>query len=120
MIGRFRDPWIDRRVLSVRSAAALEYMRRHGWDAVPGPNENFQMFAGPIADSGRRVTQPVPLFEDTGEYVQRIIELITNIAILEDRTAVEVLEEMLGVTAPSANGVPKPKSAAETTPVPAA
>ena len=120
MTGKFRNPWIDRRVLHVRSAAALEYMRRHGWDPVPGPNANFQMFAGPVADSGRRITHPVPLFEDTGEYVQRIIELITNVALLEDRTAVEVLEEMLGVTAPSGNGAVNGKPAAESMPTPAA
>jgi hypothetical protein len=30
MSGKFRNPWIDRRVSRVRSAAAVEYMRRHG------------------------------------------------------------------------------------------
>jgi hypothetical protein len=57
------------------------------------------------------VTQPVPLFEDDGEFVQRIIELVTNIAILEDRTAVEVIDEMLGVTTPSANATANGKVA---------
>jgi hypothetical protein len=117
MSGKFRNPWIDRRVSRVRSAAAVEYMRRHGCEPVPGPNDNFQMFAGPPADGGRRVTQPVPLFEDDGEYVQRIIELITNVAILEDRTAVEVLDEMLGVIPPSPNGVANGK-VAESAPTP--
>ncbi len=110
MTGKFRDPWIDRRVLHIRSAAALDYMSRHGWVPVPGPNPNFQMFAGPTAEGGQRITQPVPLFENTGEYVQRMIELITNVAILEDRAAAEVLDEMLSSTAPSLNGAARNKA----------
>jgi len=104
MTGRFRNPWIDRRVLRVRPIDAIAYMRFHGWEQVPTANEHFQMFAGPVASGGERITQPVPIIQDTGEYVQRIIELITNIAIIEDRPAIEVLDEMLGVSAPSANG----------------
>jgi hypothetical protein len=120
VIGKFMNPWIDRRVVHVRSTAAADYLRRHGWESVAGANANYQLFAGPVAASGQRVTQPVPLFEDTGEYVQRIIELITNVAILEDRPAVEVLEEMLGVTTPSGNGVAHGKPVGEPTPAPAA
>ncbi|HJZ54633.1 MAG TPA: hypothetical protein VKE74_06720 [Gemmataceae bacterium] len=116
MTGKFRDPWIDRRVVEVRSAAALEYMRRHGWDPVPCPNAHFQMFARPVGKNGERLTQPVPLFEDADEYVQRIIDLITNVATIEDRTAVEVLEEMLGVTAPSGNGTSIAKPTADPAP----
>jgi len=45
--------------------------------------------------------------------VKRIIELITNLAIIEDRLAIEVLDEMLGVSAPSANGTANGKPAAK-------
>ena len=113
MTNRTMNPWIDRRVQLVRSAAAAEYLRHHDWDPVPCPNENVQMFAGPIADSGRRITQPVPLLEDAGDYVKRIVELITNLAIIEDRLAIEVLDEMLGVSTPSLNGTANGKPAAK-------
>lgn len=113
MTSRFRDPWIDRRVLRVRSVDAIKYMRYHGWDQIPSANAHFQMFAGPVASGGERITQPVPLFEDAGEYVQRIIELITNVALIEDRPAIEVLDEMLGVSAPSLNGTANGKPAAK-------
>ena len=119
MTPRFRNPWIDRRVTQVRAAAARDYLLRHGWDPLDTADTTIKLYAGPVADSGRRITQPVPLVEDTDDYVQRIIELITNLAILEDRTAVEVLEEMLGVTTPSANGAPAAK-APEPTPAPTA
>jgi hypothetical protein len=107
---KFRNPWIDRRVVNVRAAAARDYLLRHNWEPLDTPDTAIKLYAGPVANSGRRITQPVPLFEDTDDYVQRIIELITNLAILEDRTAVEVLEEMLGVTTPSANGAPAAKA----------
>ena len=113
MMGRIRNPWIDSRVEMVRSAAAAEYMRRHGWDVVSSPNKNIQMFAGPVADSGRRITQPVPLLEDADDFVNGIASLITNIALLENRPAVEVLDEMLGVSAPSANGTANGRVAAK-------
>jgi hypothetical protein len=110
MTSQIRDPWVDRRVTQVRATAAAEYLRRHGWDPVPSSNENVQMFAGPRADSGQRITQPVPLREDADDYVRGIIRLITNVAVLEDRLAVDVLNEMLGVTTPSANGAPTNKA----------
>lgn len=116
---KFRNPWIDRRVVNVRAAGARDYLLRHGWEPLDTPDAAIKLYAGPVADSGRRVTQPVPLFEEGDDYVQRIVELITNVAILEDRTAVEVLDEMLGVTTPSANGTANGK-VAESAPAPMA
>ena len=107
------NPWIDRRVSQVRSSAATEYMRRHAWVPIPCPNENVQMYSGPLADSGRPLTQPVPLLEHAADYVRRLVELITNLAIIEDRLAIEVLDEMLGVSTPSLNGTANGKLAAK-------
>jgi hypothetical protein len=101
---QFRNPWIDRRVTQVRAAAAKDYLLRHGWEPLDTADTAIKLFAGPVADSGRRVTQPLPLLEQADDHVEAIIRLVTNLAVLEDRPAVEVLEEMLGVTTPSVNG----------------
>jgi hypothetical protein len=116
---QFRNPWIDRRVAQVRSAAARDYLLRHGWEPLDTPDTAIKLYAGPVADSGRRITQPVPLVEDADGYANGVVQLITNLAILEDRTAVEVLEEMLGVTTPSGNGAPAAK-APDSAPAPTA
>jgi hypothetical protein len=91
---KFRNPWIDRRVAQVRSAAARDYLLRHGWEPLDTPDTAIKLYAGPVADG----------------YAHGIVQLITNLAILEDRTAVEVLEEMLGVTTPSGTGAPAAKA----------
>jgi len=104
MTTKFRDPWIDRRVLSVRVPAMREYMARHSWRLVPYSRSEVLMYEGSLSDSGRPIRQMVPLLEEADDYPQCVIDLITNLARLEDRTAVEVLEEMLGVTTASANG----------------
>jgi hypothetical protein len=117
---RFRNPWIDQRVVKVRAAAARDYLLRHGWEPLDTADTTIKLFAGPVADSGRRITQPVPLLEHATDYVQRVIELITNLAILEDRPADDVLEEMLGVTTPSGNGGPNGQPAADASPAPTA
>jgi hypothetical protein len=101
---RFTNPWIDPRVQFVQSKDAQAYLLRHGWKPVPFPRTDTLMFAGPLADSGKPITQIVPISEDSDAYVQRIIELITALAILEDRTAVAVLDDILQQAA--VNGPP--------------
>lgn len=117
---RFRNPWIDHRVTQVRVAPAREYLLRHGWEPLDTADTAITLFAGPVADSGRRVTQVLPLSEQGDDYVEAIVRLITNLAILEDRPAVEVLEEMLGVTTPAANGTANGPPAVTPPPAPAA
>jgi hypothetical protein len=58
--------------------------------------------------------------EHTDDYVDSIIRLITNLAIIEDRTAVEVLDEMLGVTTPANNGAANGQPAVEKSAAPVA
>jgi hypothetical protein len=89
------NPWIDRRVISVRPADAQAYMLRHGWKPRAFPRPQILLFQGPLADDGEPIELVVPAQEGTSDYSQCIIELITSLAVLEDREASAVLEEML-------------------------
>ena len=102
----FRNPWIDPRVVQVRSSAAQSYLRLHGWQALPPEQPNLLRFerAPGGVDSP---TVLVPLQEQGRDYMQRIIELVTDLAVAEDRYAVEVLNDILrqpGAEALPANG----------------
>lgn len=106
------NPWIDPRVHQVTPSAATAYMARHGWRPVPFPRPEVRLYEGPLADDGRPITQLVPLAEQADDYSRRVIDLVTNLAVIEQRLAAEVLDDMLGVTAPSANGAPAGKTPA--------
>lgn len=86
----FRNPWIDPRVTQVRAAAARSYLVRQLWKPLP-PHGSLEAFEAP---NGEEVVQ-VPLLESGRDYVQRLIELITTVALVEGRYAVAVLDDML-------------------------
>ena len=92
---KFDNPWIDPRVQAVRAADAQAYLRRHGWKPKPFPRPQVLLFEGPPADDGEPIVQMVPASEGGSDYLQCIINLITSLALLEDRYAVEVLNDML-------------------------
>jgi hypothetical protein len=110
MTGKLRNPWIDPRVHQVTPDAATAYMARHGWRPVPFPRPEVRLYEGPPADDGRPMTQLVPMAEQADDYGNRVIDLITNLAVIEQRHALKVLDEMLGVTTPSGNGAPANKA----------
>ena len=43
---KFRNPWIDPRVVQVRPAAAQAYLRAHGWMVLPAEQPNLLSFRG--------------------------------------------------------------------------
>jgi hypothetical protein len=104
---KFRNPWIDPRVQHVRSASARAYLLRHGWRALPADQPNLLPFESPSGEEGPVVR--IPLREEARDYPQRVIELITDLALAEGRYAVEVLDEMLKQPQPdgaAGNGSP--------------
>jgi hypothetical protein len=90
----FRNPWIDPRVGEVRPAAARAYLLGHGWKPLPAGQANLELFAAPSGEDGPVVQ--VPLLEGGRDYPQRVIELITDLALAEGRYAVAVLNDILG------------------------
>jgi hypothetical protein len=91
---KFRNPWIDPRVVQVRSAAAQAYLHGHGWQLLPTEQANLLLFGkAPAGDDSPKVH--VPMLEQARDYPQRIIELITELALVEERYAVDVLNDIL-------------------------
>ncbi len=109
---KFRNPWIDPRVVKVRSQAAQAYLLQHGWKRLPADQPSLLPFAGPKAGKNPPIVR-VPLREQARDYSQRVIELVTDLALAEGRYAVEVLDEILQEEFPAdtvaANG-PRVKS----------
>jgi len=88
-------PWIDPRVASVRVPQIQAYLLQRGWKAQPSPRSQVLLFVGPQADDGEPIVQAVPAPERGSDYTQRIVDVITNLALLEDRYAVEILSDIL-------------------------
>ena len=92
---KFRNPWIDPRIEQLGSAAAKAYLVRHGWKSLgPASNPILEMFEGPgLGEETQSVL--VPLKTDHGPMLQRMIDLVGDLARFENRWAVDVLNDML-------------------------
>jgi hypothetical protein len=89
--------WIDRRVWSLRLADVLAYLRQRGWTQVPPDREGSLVFQEPasVAPEGRPFYQFVPDAEHYDDYPQRMFELVTGLAEVEDRQAADVIDDIL-------------------------
>jgi len=91
----FRNPWIDPRIVRLGPAEAKDYLVRHGWKSLgPASNPILEMFEGP-GEGEEAEAVLVPLEADEGPMLQRMIDLVSELARFEDRWAVDVLSEML-------------------------
>jgi hypothetical protein len=108
--------WIDPRVAQAKLEGVRSYLTQHGWTRQPYPRPEVQVFAGPLTDDGEPILLLVPATEALVDYRVAIEELISTLAVLEDRYAVDVLNDILqaGSAPPAANG-----AAAPVTPSPA-
>jgi hypothetical protein len=99
---KFRNPWIDPRIVQVRYENARAYLDRHGWKSLgPAVNPILEMFEGPGAGEAKpSVLLPRQL--DEGPMLQRMIDLVGDLARFEDRWAVAVLDDMLQAAPPGA------------------
>jgi hypothetical protein len=100
----FLNPWVDPRVRLVRPDHAKAYLFQKGWKHRPYARPQVLLFEGALSDDGNPIVQIVPLIEEADDYVEAVIRLITNLALLEDRYAVDVLNEMLQSAPTSVNG----------------
>jgi hypothetical protein len=111
------NPWVDPRLKDVRPEQARAYMLAHGWKQKPFPRPQVWLFEGPLDDDGQPIPLVVPSEPVGSDYLQRIYELVTTLAILEDRLAVDVLNDMLASTngQPPADGASRGRGAAART-----
>lgn len=106
----FRNPWIDPRVVEVTPGAARAYLLRSGWKVL-AEEGTMLPFTGPPG-GGDSVTVRVPVNAHARDYTQRVIELITDLAVEEGRYAVEILSDILQAAEPRpANGPVAPAKA---------
>lgn len=104
-------PWIDPRVRQVKPEQAKAYLLGHGWRPQPYARPQLWRFRGPSDDDGKPIELYVPTVEHGRDYVDSIVFLITALATIEDRPAIQVLDDMLTASVPSvaANGSAKPR-----------
>ena len=103
---KFRNPWIDPRILQVRPEAVQAYLLSKGWEYLgPAAVPDMLMFDTP-QPRGDKPNVLLPLKLEDGAYVQRLIDLVGDVALHEDRWAVDVLNDMLRqpVDSASSNG----------------
>jgi len=97
------DRWVDPRIRSVRVADVENYLLGHNWKRKPYPRPEL-VFEGPLADNGEPIIQVLPSSEDLASYQQRLLELITALAVIEDRPASAVLDDILHQSGNGADG----------------
>jgi hypothetical protein len=103
---KFRNPWIDPRILNLKPSEAEWYLANHGWRQIKPFTSRMVSFERRIdgSDSDGHVVH-VPQHQDDIDYPQRMIDLVAALAFAEDRWAVEVLSEILEArNSPAANG----------------
>ncbi len=109
---KFRNPWIDPRIVQAKPEAAQAYLLAHGWKLVgPAANPALLMFERPDTEAAPP-TVLVPVQLDEGPMLQRMIDLVADLGSFEDRWAADVLRDILAQSAEgkAANGqsVPRP------------
>jgi hypothetical protein len=109
---KFRNHWIDPRIIQVRPENAQAYLTRRGWRLV-GPASDPSLLRYEIEGDESAPTLFVPIRVDSGPGVQWMIELVADLARFENRWAVDVLQDMLREPTDSAaaNGPPVPAKA---------
>ncbi len=105
---KFNNPWIDPRILDVRPEAARAYLRAHGWEELgPAAIPGLILYDSPTP-RGDKPNVLLPTALDHPYQIQRLVELVTEVALYEGRYAVDVLDEIVEqpVNGASANGAP--------------
>lgn len=99
---KFHNRWIDPRITQLRPEAVQAYLISHGWKLVgPAANPIMLIFDAP----GQGDDLPavlLPLKMDEGPLLQRMIDLVAELSRVEDRWAVDVLNDILRHPSPSA------------------
>ena len=91
----FHDPWIDPRILELHLEAVRAYLLRNDWEFLgPAAVPDMLMFDTPNP-RGDKPNVLLPLKLEYPEQVQRMVELVGDVALYERRWAVDVLSDML-------------------------
>lgn len=95
---KFRNPWVDPRVLQVRPEQVQAYLSLRGWKEL-GPASDPHLLRYKRADGNENApTLFLPRKVDEGPGLQWLIELVEELARFEERWATEVVEDVLRQT----------------------
>ena len=83
--------WIDPRIELVKAASIHAYLISHGWTLKPSPRSQVLAFQEPGDLTGERILQTVPAHDDLTDSSDAILRVITNLAAIEGRPALEVI-----------------------------
>jgi hypothetical protein len=93
---KFRNPWIDPRIIQVRPEAVRAYLLAKGWEYLgPAKAAPYMLMFDTPQPRGDKPNVLLPLKWDHGSDLQRLIDLVADVALHEDRWAVDVLADML-------------------------
>ncbi len=92
--------WIDPRMHAVRVNDVRNYLLRKGWKEAPPDLEGWVVFQEPQVGEADPLYQWLPNSEQRREYPQAVYELLAAVAEIENRTAVEVLTDVLATGTP--------------------
>jgi hypothetical protein len=96
--------WVDARIQQVRADAVRSYLLKHSWKSRPYSRPELWVFEGPADDRGQPIVQVLPSSEHLADYQPRLGELLASLAVIEDRRAGEILDDILRerITQPTA------------------
>ena len=101
--------WMDPRLYDLRIPAVRGYLFRKGWKEATSDQPGFLVFAEPNPTENP-LHQWIPDQESRREFYPIVYEFLAAVAEIEDRSAVEVLSDMLASQEDhSTNGAPKPR-----------
>jgi hypothetical protein len=89
--------WVDPRIDRVTVGKARNYLLNRNWRLQPFAGPELLVFEGPNDDDGEPIIQVLPSSERLKDYRMRIEELIGSLSAIEDRPAVDVLNDILAV-----------------------
>ena len=92
---KFRNPWIDPRILQVRPSAAQAYLVRRGWKLLGPARQPLLLMYERLGEKEEPSSVLVPTELDDGPLLQRMIDLVGDLARVEDRYAGDVLTDIL-------------------------
>jgi hypothetical protein len=97
--------WIDPRVWNLPLDRVTDYLIGTGWSSLASDRPNFLVFAEPQQHlSGDVLVQFVPSQAQSADYPQRMFELISGLAVFEQRQATDILDDILKTPPTTVNG----------------
>jgi hypothetical protein len=89
------DVWVDPRVRQVKTANLHAYLVARGWKPRPSPRPQVLHFEGPPQQKGKPILQTVPAHDGVSDCADAIVRVVTNLAVVEGRSAIDVLNDIL-------------------------